>query len=301
MSRIRSEFTLAAVSVAVGTLQRMGEPFIGSEAVAAGALTPYALRSKFVALYPDVYVPRGAGVTAGERARAAWLWSGRRGVVAGQSAAALHGAKWVDADRPAELLWPNRHPPRGIHTWSDQWADDEVEVTDLIRLSTPARTALDLACHYPLDRAVASIDALARASQLKIADVELLADRYRGRRGIRRARTVLDLVDPGAESPRETWLRLLVMRHDFPRPQTQIPVYDEFGVLVAVFDLGWDDLRIAMDYEGAHHWMSRARINHDIRKAETVAELGWIDLRVTADDSEGGIIRRLSAAWRRRT
>ena len=150
MSRIRSEFTLAAVSVAVGTLQRMGEPFIGSEAVAAGALTPYALRSKFVALYPDVYVPRGAGVTAGERARAAWLWSGRRGVVAGQSAAALHGAKWVDADRPAELLWPNRHPPRGIHTWSDQWADDEVEVTDLIRLSTPARTALDLACHYPL-------------------------------------------------------------------------------------------------------------------------------------------------------
>jgi hypothetical protein len=93
---------------------------------------------------------------------------------------------------------------------------------------------------------------------------------------------------------------LVVIRHDFPRPQTQIPVYDEFGVLVAVFDLGWEDLKIAMDYEGAHHWMSRARINHDIRKAEAVAELGWIDLRVTADDGEGGIVRRLSAAWRRR-
>ena len=50
--------------------------------------------------------------------------------------------------------------------------------------------------------------------------------------------------------------------------------YDEFGVLVAVFDLGWKELKIAMDYEGAHHWMSRARINHDIRKAEAVAELG---------------------------
>ena len=207
----------------------------------------------------------------------------------------------MDGGRPAELLWPNRHPPRGIRTWSDQWADDEVEVIDGIRVTTPARTALDLACRYPLDRAVAAIDALARATQLKIADVELLADRYRGRRGIRRARSVLDLVDPGAESPRETWLRLLVMRHDYPRPQTQIPVYDEFGVLVAVFDLGWEDLKIAMDYEGSHHWMSRARINHDIRKAETVAELGWIDLRVTADDSEGGIMRRLSAAWRRRT
>jgi hypothetical protein len=278
----------------------MGEPFIGSEAVAAGELTPYALRSKFAALYPDVYVPRGAEVTADERARAAWLWSGRRGVVAGQSAAALHGAKWVDAVRPAELLWPNRYPPKGIHTWSDQFADDEIDAIDGIRVTTPARTALDLACRYPTDRAVAAIDALARATRLEIAEVEPLADRYKGRRGIRRARTALDLVDPGAESPRETWLRLVVIRHDFPRPQTQIPVYDEFGVLVAVFDLGWEDLKIAMDYEGAHHWMSRARINHDIRKAEAVAELGWIDLRVTADDGEGGIVRRLSAAWRRR-
>jgi hypothetical protein len=181
-----------------------------------------------------------------------------------------------------------------------RFADDEIDAIDGIRVTTPARTALDLACRYPTDRAVAAIDALARATRLEIAEVELLADRYKGRRGIRRARTALDLVDPGAESPRETWLRLVVIRHDFPRPQTQIPVYDEFGVLVAVFDLGWEDLKIAMDYEGAHHWMSRARINHDIRKAEAVAELGWIDLRVTADDGEGGIVRRLSATWRRR-
>jgi hypothetical protein len=147
------------VSVVDGTFVRMGEPFIGSEAVAAGVLTPYALRSKFAALYPDVYASRGAEVTADERARAAWLWSGRRGVVAGQSAAALHGAKWVDAVRPAELLWPNRYPPRGIHTWSDQWTDDEIEMIDGIRVTTPARTALDLACRYPTDRAVAAIDA----------------------------------------------------------------------------------------------------------------------------------------------
>src|SRR5690348_13912289 len=122
----------------------MGDPFIGSEAVAAASLSSYALRSKFVALYPDVYVPRPADVTAAQRARAAWLWSGRRGIAAGQSAAALHGAKWVDAAKPAELLWPNRHPPRGIHTWSDMWAEDEIIVLDGIRATTPARTALDL-------------------------------------------------------------------------------------------------------------------------------------------------------------
>ncbi|MGH3675241.1 MAG: hypothetical protein ACRDU5_05795 [Mycobacterium sp.] len=279
----------------------MGEAFIGTEAIASRALTPYALRSRFVALYPDVYMPLDSDLTAIDRARAAWLWSGRQGIVAGQSAAALHGAKWVDRDRPAELLWPNRRPPRGIHTWSDRVVDDEVEMINGIRVTTPARTALDLACRYPVDKAVATVDALARATQLKIADAELLADRYQGRRGIRRARTVLDLVDPGAESPQETWLRLLVIRNGYPRPQTQIPVYDEFGVLVAVLDLGWEDVKIAMDYEGEHHRIDRSRFNHDIRRAETVAELGWVDIRVTAEDTAGGIIRRLSTAWSRRT
>lgn len=279
----------------------MGDPFVGSEALAARALTPYALRSRFVAIHPDVYLSPDAEVTAKVRAKAAWLWSKRRGVVAGQSAAALHGAKWVDDRRPAELLWPNRRPPRGIRTWSDDFADDEIQFIDGIRVTTAARTALDIACRYPLVRAVAAIDALARATHLKIADVELLADRHRGRRGVKKARKVLDLVDPGAESPQETWLRLVVIRNNFPRPQTQIPLYDEFGVLVAVFDLGWEDMKIAMDYEGEHHRINRRVFNHDIRKAEAVANLGWIDIRVTAEDSEGGIVRRLSEAWRRRT
>src|ERR1700754_1997450 len=97
----------------------MGVPFIGSEAIASRAKTPYALRTRFVALYPDVYIPRDINLTATDRAQAAWLWSGRQGVVAGQSAAALHGVKWVDERKPAELLWPNRRPPKGIRTWSD--------------------------------------------------------------------------------------------------------------------------------------------------------------------------------------
>jgi hypothetical protein len=278
----------------------MGDPFIGSEAVASGRLSPYALRSRFVAMHPDVYIPTGAEVTAITRTQAAWLWTRRQGVVAGQSAAALHGAKWVDARRPAEMLWPNRRPPTGIHAWSDRFADDEVEVIGGILVTSPARTALDVACRYPLGKAVAAIDALARATHLKMADVELLADRYRGRRGIRKARTVLDLVDPGAESPQETWLRLLVIRNGFPRPQTQIPVYDEYGALVAVLDMGWEDIKLALDYEGEHH-RDPVRFNKDIRRHDDVTELGWMDIRVTSRDTEGGIIARLTVEWSRRT
>lgn len=278
----------------------MEHPFLGSEALAAGRLTSFALRTRFVAVYRDVYVPRGTEITATVRAHAAWLWSRRMAVVAGQSAAALHGAKWVDSRRPAELLWPNRRPPPGIHTWSDRVAEDEIDVVAGVPVTTPARTALDLACRYAEGRAVAAIDALANATDLKVADIEMIADRCSGRRGIRRARAVLDLVDPGAESPRETWLRLLVMRHGFPRPQTQIPIYDEYGQLVAVVDLGWEDMTIAMDYDGDYH-RDPVRFNKDIRRHDDITGLTWTHIRVTSRDTEGGVIRQLQTAWDRRT
>jgi hypothetical protein len=279
----------------------MARPFIGTEAVASGGATPYALRSRFVAIHRDVFVPRDTNITAAVRGEAAWLWSRRRGIVAGRSAAVLHGAKWIDAKAPAELIYPNRHPPKGIRTWADRIADDEVVMLRGIPVTAPARTALDLASRYPRDMAVELIDALARATRLKMADVELLAERYKGRRGIRRALGALDLVDAGAESPRETWLRLLLIRAGFPRPRTQIPVHDAYGQLVAVLDMGWEDVKIAADYEGDHHRTDRRRFNRDIRRAEAVAELGWIDVRVTAEDTPGGVIGRVSAAWKRRT
>lgn len=250
-------------------------------------------------MYPDVYVAGATPVGAATRAAAAYLWSRREAVVAGQSAAALHGAKWVDGDKPAELLWPNRRPPTGVRTWLDGFDEDEVQAINGLRVTTPARTALDLACRYPLGEAVAAIDALARATHLKVADVELLAERHRGRRGIRRARDVFKLVDPGAESPRETWLRLLFIRAGYPPPETQIPVYNEYGVLVAVLDMGWREIMVAADYEGDHH-RSRDRFNKDLHRFEEVTDLGWIDIRVTGRDTEGSILQRMGAAWDRR-
>ncbi|WP_420108263.1 hypothetical protein [Mycolicibacter arupensis] len=279
----------------------MPEPFIGSEAVAGKRVSKYTLSSRFVAVHPDVYIPRGTPLDAALRAKAAWLWSRRRGVIAGQSAAALHRASWVDDRQPAELLYDRRRPPGGVTTWSDRVEADEVELIEGMPVTTPARTALDLACRYRLGSAVAAIDALARATRLTMADVESLARRYPGRRGIRRARRALDLVDAGAESPRESWLRLLVIRAGFPPPRTQIPVYDEWTQLGAVLDLGGADITVGLDYEGDHHRTSQRQFNKDIRRHEAVTGLGWIDLRITREDTAGSIIGRVRDAWARRT
>jgi len=81
----------------------MGEPFIGSAAVAAGTLTRHALRTRFIAMHHDVYIAKDTDVTAVLRAKACWLRSRGHGVLAGFSAAALHGSRWIDAHRPATI------------------------------------------------------------------------------------------------------------------------------------------------------------------------------------------------------
>jgi hypothetical protein len=278
----------------------MGEPFIGSEAVAAGITTHSQLRRRYTRVFRDVYVLEGTELTPALRAHAAWLWSRRRGIIAGFSAAALHGSRWIDATRAVDIIHDNRHPLAGLQIWSDRLASDEIDIVAGTAVTTPVRTALDLACWYPTTTAVAALDDLVRTTELKIPDVELLAVSYRGRRGIERARTSLNLVDAGAQSPKETWLRLVLVRAGLPRPQTQIPVYDDFGNAVAYLDMGWDDVMVAVEYDGEQHRYDRRQFTWDVRRLEMIERRGWILVRVVAGDRPAEVVRRVRAARARR-
>lgn len=278
----------------------MAEPFVGSEAVARGALLKSALRTQYTKLLRDVYVNRDTELTAQLRAQAGWLWSRRRGIIAGLSASAIHGAKWVDVAVPVEIIHTNRNPLPGLRVRSGRIEEDEVTVVGGIPVTTPARTVLDLGCWYPTGQAVAAIDALVRATDLKAADVELLLQRYPGRRGIRQARTALGLVDAGAQSPKETWLRLLLMHAGLPRPQTQIVIDDEFGDVIAYLDMGWEEIKVAVEYDGDQHRSDRRQYSWDVRRLEMLERRGWIVIRVVAGDQPADIIRRVRAALARR-
>lgn len=66
----------------------MLDVFIGSEALRGGLLTRGQLRWQYVAILPDIYALKHAQLTLRQRTVAAWLWTGRQGVVAGRAAAA---------------------------------------------------------------------------------------------------------------------------------------------------------------------------------------------------------------------
>ena len=73
-------------------------PAIGSEALAAGVLSRYELSRYYRPILPNIYADKRSALSLRQRSTAAWLWSGRDGVIAGMAASALHKAKWVADD-----------------------------------------------------------------------------------------------------------------------------------------------------------------------------------------------------------
>ncbi|ORV92881.1 hypothetical protein [Mycolicibacterium iranicum] len=104
----------------------MEEPFIGSAALATGELTRHALRSMYTTIHRDVYLSNDVELTAVIRAKACWLRSRGRGVLAGFSAAAVHGAKWIDPGLPATVIADNRRRTTGIITWASAFVSSHV-------------------------------------------------------------------------------------------------------------------------------------------------------------------------------
>jgi very-short-patch-repair endonuclease len=273
-------------------------PFIGSEAITNGLLKKHQLRAAFRAEFPDVYVPKDAVLTLRQRAVAGWLWSHREGVIAGRTASALHGAKWIDATEPVELVWQNARRPRGLRTYDYRLRHGEYDVHQGLPVTTPERTAFDIGRRGRLDEAVERLDALGNVTGLSAEDVLAVARVHRGARNLRQLEAALNLYDPGAESPRETWLRLLVIRAGYPRPRTQIPVPKREGAGWYRLDMGWEDIMLALEYDGEQHRNDPDIYADDIQRSERIAELGWTRLRVVKANRSFEVLRRLDRMWR---
>lgn len=268
-------------------MARMSEPrwpFVGSEALSVGIISERAMRRLYEPVYPGVYTPRGITVSAHARARAAWLWSKRRGTVAGLSAAAVLGTKWIDPTEPAELIHDNRRPPRNLVVRTEKLRSNEIVVLGEMRVTAPARTMFDLGRHIesPIV-AVQRLDALVNATDVKPVDVEAVMAAHPGARHLPRLQRVLPLVDGGAESPQETIARLALIDAGLPPPKTQFCVFDNYGQFVARLDMAYDEVKVGIEYDGPQHWTDPAVRQRDIEKQFALNELGWLIIRVSRD------------------
>ncbi|HEX4359921.1 MAG TPA: DUF559 domain-containing protein [Pseudonocardia sp.] len=267
---------------------RGAEPFRGAEAVAAGLLTRARLYGpRYRRVFPDVYVPADRPLDLVTRSRAAFLLvRDRGGVLAGYSAAALLGADCAPSGAPAEvLLTTNSRPHPGLLIRRGAASGADVTSVGDVLVTSPLRTAWDLARRLPLVEAVVAVDALARAASGTFQPAELSVRRSAepGARGARRLAEVVALADPRAESPPETRLRVALVRAGVPTPEVQFPVLDEHGFVLARIDLAYPAAKLAIEYDGAGHF-DAGRARRDRERDGELAGIGWQTLRLASDD-----------------
>lgn len=160
-------------------------------------------------------------------------------------------------------------------------SESDVVVRDGLRVTSPERTFLDLAQHLSLHELVAFGDA---ALNLRRTTPEALSRRVgevNRRPGIVLARTVIPLLDGRAQSPPETYARLWIIRAGLPAPTPQLSVRDRDGILLGHSDLGYDEWKLAMEYEGRGH-SEPGQFGYDIDRYSRMTAAGWLVLRFSA-------------------
>jgi hypothetical protein len=205
-------------------------------------------------------------------------------VLGGYSAAELLDADVAPRGAPAEVIVPVRaraHPGLRIVRGTVDAADQAV--VEGCRVTTPPRTAWDLARRLPLVEAVIAVDALAHRHGF--APALLLARRAAapGARGCRGLDKVVALADPRSESPQESRLRLGLVLAGLPPPAVQYRILDEYGFVLARVDLAYPDSKLAVEYDGSAHFDAR-RARLDRQRDAELAGYGWQTLRLVADD-----------------
>ncbi len=144
------------------------------------------------------------------------------------------------------------------------------------RVTTPTRTALDLARFLDRPMAMAALDAFAHAGLTTVAELRRGLDALYRHPGVRQARQLVSYADARVECPGESWLRLRIIDAGFPRPEPQIRLYGSDGQEVYRLDMGYRTRRGAFEYDGAEFHDSREQRWADERRRKVIERaFGW--------------------------
>lgn len=270
------------------------EPFTTATAVARGydrktlsrMVKQGALQRPFIGVYVDAAVPD----TPGTRALAARLVMSPDMVLCDRTAAWLWGVDTfsyaeLDGPMPLETYSPRGRRAtdrRGCAGGSRDLRPEDWCTVEGVRVTTPLRTALDLACNLHSRDALAAMDALARGQGVTKADLMLLLGRYRRRRGVVQARELVPLLDPRAESQPESWMRAVIAAHGLVMPEPQHWVLVD-GVPTYRLDLAYVRAKIAIEYDGEQFHSSATDRERDAARRAWLRAHGWYVIVLTKE------------------
>lgn len=187
----------------------------------------------------------------------------------------------------------------------------EVVVVDGLRVTSPARTWLDLAAFLTPDELIAAGDSIVvghgpdfpapRVALATVADLGRMVAAHPGMRGLRTARVALPEIRVGADSVQETRMRLILCRAGLGEPVLNLVIRDNRGRPAVWPDAAYPEQRVALQYDGAHHGDPR-QYRLDIRRQTVTEGLGWREIRVSHEDLDGDrpfVLEKVRAAFGR--
>ena len=125
-----------------------------------------------------------------------------------------------------------------LHHLAGLPAEHVVDLADR-RVTSPARTGVDVARTTDLARGTALLDSVLRAGTRR-EEVLAVLDHCRAWPGARGASRAVTMADGRAANPGESWSRVLLASGGLPPDDLQRAVYDEDG-LVGIVDFWYDD------------------------------------------------------------
>ncbi len=161
-----------------------------------------------------------------------------------------------------------------------------------VRLTTRARTWRDLAAHLSSFWLIAIGDHLVRRPRPDLENgrtepwctIAELREQCTGRHAAALS-SALDAVRVGADSPRETLLRLAFARAGLPEPFLNVPLIAPDGTELHEPDFQWPAHRVCAEYDGRTH-STPDQVSKDIRRARRAAAAGWVEVRLHTGDVE---------------
>lgn len=248
-------------------------------------------RGSLVRLHRGVYAvghrqlrPRGISL-------AALFAVGPGAALSHRDAAGLHGLRpgnHRDTDVTAER---QRRAHAGIRIHRAQLPLEEVTTIDGLRVTTVARTLVDLADVVPHDHLAAAVQQAERLRTFDGRAVERVLERTRNRRGPGHAALSALLTElRGHElqltrSALEIRFAALVERYGLPRPRTNVHVHGR------EVDAWWPQAGLAVEADGWRDHGTRVVFQRDREKGNWLALRGVTLLRFTHDD----VMRRPAA------
>jgi hypothetical protein len=224
-----------------------------------------------------------------DRARQFVRHAGPRAVSVLRTAAMLHGVEtlppgYVTTGWPVEFTHHRGEPlPEPelsaagsalARTYRWEIPDDQVSIVQGIPTTTRDRTLVDCAREMPRLEALAAVDQLLRVGA-RADQAEWIVERQLWPLDqVRRIAGILAMADPRSESPMESWCRCMIIDADLPpvRPQVEVLLPDGGR---AYLDLGFEEYRLGVEYDGARHHTAVHDVEHDRHRRSLIARAGW--------------------------